>query len=177
MFPRKNTHFADFVFPEGQTGSRRYMAPEVVLCEPYNLSADTYSFIIVMYEMFKLQPAFKRMTVDDHFVQVVQGKERPDIDPMWPSFLTMILKCGWSPNPRTRPTMIQINQSLERSIEAMKKDQELERGSSRQAHHRMSMSSQNVAPDGQRGRRPSLTSFGLPKSFSRKSKTNRRGSM
>jgi hypothetical protein len=153
------------------------MAPEVVLCEPYNLSADTYSFIIVMYEMFKLQPAFKRMTVDDHFVQVVQGKERPDIDPMWPSFLTMILKCGWSPNPRTRPTMIQINQSLERSIEAMKKDQELERGSSRQAHHRMSMSSQNVAPDGQRGRRPSLTSFGLPKSFSRKSKTNRRGSM
>jgi len=174
--PRQRTTNVTYKM-SGQTGSRRYMAPEVVLCEPYNLSADTYSFIIVMYEMFKLQPAFKRMSVDDHFKKVVQGKARPEIDPLWPSFLTMVMKCGWSSNPKTRPTMVQINHSLERSMDTMKKDQAIQRENARQTHHRMSMSSQNVAPNRPRSRRPSLTNFGILKSFNNKSKTNRRGSM
>ena len=33
----------------GETGSYRYMAPEVYRHEPYNVKVDVYSFSMIMY--------------------------------------------------------------------------------------------------------------------------------
>ena len=46
----------------GGTGSRRFMAPEVALGEPYNLSADIYSFAILLWELVALDKAFGKLS-------------------------------------------------------------------------------------------------------------------
>merc|ERR1711953_378163 len=50
----------------GLTGSRRYMAPEVVLCKNYGLSADVYSYAIVFWEIFSDDHAYQNMSYDKH---------------------------------------------------------------------------------------------------------------
>jgi serine/threonine protein kinase len=37
----------------GETGSYRYMAPEVFLHEPYNTKVDVYSFAMICYQLFE----------------------------------------------------------------------------------------------------------------------------
>ena len=46
----------------GNTGSRRYMAPEVAGVRPYNLSVDAYSFGILLWEMSALEKPFDGFT-------------------------------------------------------------------------------------------------------------------
>jgi serine/threonine protein kinase len=65
----------------GLTGSRRYMAPEVVQCKNYGLSADVYSYAILFWEVFFSggKEAFPHMTLDQHFEKVVLKGQRPSI--------------------------------------------------------------------------------------------------
>ena len=46
----------------GNTGSLRYMAPEVALKKPYNEKADVYSFAIMLWQMARDKVPFKGMT-------------------------------------------------------------------------------------------------------------------
>lgn len=46
----------------GNTGSRRYMAPEVATVRPYNLSVDAYSFGILLWELSALEKPFDGFT-------------------------------------------------------------------------------------------------------------------
>ena len=46
----------------GNTGSRRYMAPEVAGVRPYNLSVDAYSFGILLWELSALEKPFDGFT-------------------------------------------------------------------------------------------------------------------
>ena len=66
----------------GLTGSRRYMAPEVILCKPYNLKADVYSFAIVCWELTSLKVAFDGYDVEKHSRAVISG-ERPKLRSNW----------------------------------------------------------------------------------------------
>ena len=78
----------------GGTGSRRFMAPEVSLSEPYGLSADLYSFGILLWELLTLEKAFARMPVDEHRERVIRNNERPEKDPSWSASLQEIFgKC------------------------------------------------------------------------------------
>jgi serine/threonine protein kinase len=43
----------------GETGTPRYMAPEVALNQPYNASCDTYSFCILFWQMLMLKKPFE----------------------------------------------------------------------------------------------------------------------
>jgi serine/threonine protein kinase len=38
----------------GETGSYRYMAPEVFRHEPYNSRVDVYSFSMIVYQLFEV---------------------------------------------------------------------------------------------------------------------------
>ncbi len=37
----------------GETGSYRYMAPEVFRHEPYNLKVDVYSFAMIIFQLVR----------------------------------------------------------------------------------------------------------------------------
>lgn len=45
----------------GETGSYRYMAPEVFRHEPYNFKVDVYSFSMIAYQLFEHMPPFAGM--------------------------------------------------------------------------------------------------------------------
>lgn len=52
-----------------ETGTYRWMAPEVIRHEPYSTKADVYSFGVVLWEMITKDQPFRGMTP-------IQGKTR-----------------------------------------------------------------------------------------------------
>ena len=54
---RKGKMFTDVYEMSAPCGSYRYMAPEVMVAKPYNFSADTYSFAVLLYEISMLKRA------------------------------------------------------------------------------------------------------------------------
>lgn len=101
----------------GGTGSRRFMAPEVALSEPYHLSADMYSFSILLWEILTLEKAFARMPVDEHRERVIKGNERPEMDPGWSEGLQQLLGGCWKRNPFQRPTARDVYKLLRQEMQ------------------------------------------------------------
>jgi len=95
------------------------MAPEVALNEPYGLSADLYSFSILLWEILTLQKAFGQMSVEEHREHVVMGSERPELLSSWSSNLQKILQNCWTPDPLDRPTAGQVYTALRKEIQEL----------------------------------------------------------
>lgn len=100
----------------GGTGSRRFMAPEVALSEPYHLSADIYSFSILFWEILSLDKAFGRLSVEEHKERVVKGMERPELDPTWSDSVRGLLEGCWKRSPFQRPTARDVFKALKMEI-------------------------------------------------------------
>ena len=96
----------------GLTGSRRYMAPEVVCCELYGYSADVYSFAILFWEIMALKTPFPDFDTNKHFDQVVKRHKRPGRLSELPSQVQSMMEDAWSAQRMRRPTFRQINQIL-----------------------------------------------------------------
>lgn len=92
----------------GLTGSRRYMAPEVVLCTPYNEKVDVYSFGILLWEMCALEVPFNGYNVEKHSRNVVRKHERPKISSSWPVCVGDLIAQCWSPHSSKRPAFEKI---------------------------------------------------------------------
>lgn len=104
----------------GNTGSLRYMAPEVARSEPYNLSADVYGFGLLLWQIHSLDLPYDGMNRQDHSELVVYGSERPEIDPTWSNPLRILMKRSWESEPLARPTMDSIYKILRREICALR---------------------------------------------------------
>lgn len=100
----------------GNTGTRRYMAPEVALEKCYNLSADVYSFSIVLWEICALKKAFKDYTYENHYNYVILGDTRPSKKIHWSSSIKELLTSMWSKKPSHRPDFRHILHILEEYI-------------------------------------------------------------
>lgn len=87
----------------GNTGSRRYMAPEVAREEPYNHLVDIYSIGILLWEMIAVKKAFDGYTLETHEILVAQVGERPEIDPSWPVMISEIIQKCWEHDYKKRP--------------------------------------------------------------------------
>ena len=97
----------------GNTGSLRYMAPEVALSDPYNHLVDVFSFGILLWQMCSLEVPFATYNVQRHAQRVVRGGERPPLDTKkWSRELcTLMTKC-WSPNIKERPNFREVGAHL-----------------------------------------------------------------
>mmetsp|Transcript_8581 Transcript_8581/g.12255 ORF Transcript_8581/g.12255 Transcript_8581/m.12255 type:complete len:470 (+) Transcript_8581:13-1422(+) len=100
----------------GQTGSRRYMAPEVALSKPYNMNADVYGFGIVFWQICSLQEPFEGMSIVDHMNSVVMGFERPRLNSEWPVKIGNIMKWSWADDQYVRPPMKEVHRALKQVI-------------------------------------------------------------
>ena len=100
----------------GLTGSRRYMAPEVVRCDLYGFSADVYSFAILFWEIMSLKTPFPDFDTSKHFDQVVLRQKRPGRLPELPSKVHSMMEDAWSPYQMRRPKFREINQVLMAAI-------------------------------------------------------------
>jgi len=100
----------------GNTGSLRYMSPEVARSEAYNLTADVYSFGLLLWQICSLLLPYDGMNRQDHSELVVYGNERPPLDSRWSTPLRILMKRAWEPDPSVRPAMDSIYKILKREI-------------------------------------------------------------
>ena len=78
------------VFLMSGKGTRRYMAPEVLLRRPYNMKCDVYSWSMTFWELLTLHKPFYNYAKEQHAFFVCEEGERPPLDDasLWasPSF-------------------------------------------------------------------------------------------
>jgi len=100
----------------GETGSLRYMAPEVAKSLPYNHKADVYSFGIIFWELNACRKPYEGMSKEEFYVEVVHGGLRPEIHKKWPTELASLITACWSEDPNSRPTFSEIVLSLDQLL-------------------------------------------------------------
>mmetsp|Transcript_44579 Transcript_44579/g.108059 ORF Transcript_44579/g.108059 Transcript_44579/m.108059 type:complete len:435 (+) Transcript_44579:316-1620(+) len=118
--PSLKSGCSDLYELSGNTGSLRYMSPEVARSEPYNLSADVYSFGLLLWQICSLDLPYDGMNRQDHSELVVHGNERPELDSSWSTPLRILMKRAWEPDPLVRPSMDSIYKILRREICALR---------------------------------------------------------
>ena len=111
----ENATICDDVYEmSGETGSLRYMAPEVADCQPYNQKSDVYSFGVILWELVANKKPYDGMNRDEFYSRVVHGGERPLInDKKWPEDLTELMKSCWDTEIAKRPDFHNIVESLD----------------------------------------------------------------
>merc|ERR1712157_603834 len=97
----------------GLAGTMRYMAPEVVKREPYNLLADVYSFGVLLWELLTLK------THDYDYEDFLSNKERPNIPRSLQSPIRDLISRCWSENINERPEFDVISTVLEEQIKIL----------------------------------------------------------
>jgi serine/threonine protein kinase len=105
--------------PSVYHGTPPYAAPEIAEQIPCNLSIDTYSFAIVLWEIMSLRLCFGRESKTMHSFAVIMegeqqynGSRRPEIDKDTPQALRDIMKHCWAAEPRDRPCMKEVHAKL-----------------------------------------------------------------
>ena len=96
------------------------MSPEVARSEPYNLTADVYSFGLLLWQVCSMELPYDGMNRQDHSEFVVYGNERPPLDSSWGTPLRILMKRAWEPDPSVRPSMDSIYKILKREICALR---------------------------------------------------------
>ncbi|KAL6843180.1 hypothetical protein ACP4OV_026893 [Aristida adscensionis] len=96
-----------------ETGTYRWMAPEMIQHRPYNQKVDVYSFGVVLWELVTGKLPFAGMTAVQAAFAVVNKGSRPDIPhDCLPALAEIIARC-WDSDPDVRPTFAEIVVMLE----------------------------------------------------------------
>ncbi|KAH7283783.1 hypothetical protein KP509_34G023800 [Ceratopteris richardii] len=97
----------------GETGSYRYMAPEVFRHRAYDTKVDVFSFGMILYEMLEGIPPFQGIEPYEAARAVSTG-ERPEITARTCTpALKHIIKLCWHKDKDQRPTFAKILEILE----------------------------------------------------------------
>ncbi|KAJ6998065.1 hypothetical protein D5086_011180 [Populus alba] len=95
-----------------ETGTYRWMAPEVINHQPYDQKADIFSFAIVLWELVTAKIPYDSMTPLQAALGVRQGL-RPDLPhSAHPKLLDLMQRC-WETVPDRRPSFSEITVELQ----------------------------------------------------------------
>ncbi|XP_031284694.1 serine/threonine-protein kinase STY46-like isoform X2 [Pistacia vera] len=95
-----------------ETGTYRWMAPEVINHQQYDQKADVFSFAIVLWELVTAKVPYDNMTPLQAALGVRQGL-RPDLpENAHPKLLDLMQRC-WEGVPNKRPSFSDIELELE----------------------------------------------------------------
>eukprot|EP00250_Pteridium_aquilinum_P004551 c14756_g1_i1 orf=582-1826(+) len=95
-----------------ETGTYRWMAPEMMQNRSYNHKVDVYSFGIVLWELVTGNIPFQKMTAVQAASAVVRGA-RPIVPTDCPDSLAKIMTRCWDANPEVRPSFSDVVKLLE----------------------------------------------------------------
>ncbi|XP_051139457.1 serine/threonine-protein kinase STY46-like isoform X2 [Andrographis paniculata] len=105
-----------------ETGTYRWMAPEVINHDPYDQKADVFSFAIVLWELVTAKVPYDTMTPLQAALGVRQGL-RPEVPKnVHPKVVELMQRC-WEGLPDKRPSFSEIRPEVEELLlqEAVKK--------------------------------------------------------
>lgn len=97
----------------GETGSYRYMAPEVFRHEYYGTPVDVYAFSMIAYQMFHSQCPFEGMSPVDAARAAAFERRRPVIGQHMPPEISTLLRDCWHPTPSSRPIFEEVINRME----------------------------------------------------------------
>ncbi|XP_074373003.1 serine/threonine-protein kinase STY46-like [Apium graveolens] len=91
-----------------ETGTYRWMAPEVIEHKPYDHKADIFSFGIVLWELLTGKVPYENLTPLQAAVGVVQKGIRPIIPTRTHPLIVELLEKCWQQDPSLRPEFSEI---------------------------------------------------------------------
>lgn len=97
----------------GETGSYRYMAPEVFRHENYTEKVDIYSLAGIMYYLFHGIPPFAMIPPEEVAEAASFHNIRPKLDPRLEEPLRLLIEMCWDPVPEKRPSAREVCDALE----------------------------------------------------------------
>lgn len=98
------------------TGSPRYMAPEVFLGTPYNQKADVYSFGLILWQICEMAVPFEKFNRASFVSRIYKGKEVPKLKSSWsPPLKELMLSC-WSREIGKRKDCKEVSEILRDEI-------------------------------------------------------------
>jgi hypothetical protein len=102
--------------PEDNMILRAYLAPETLKDDEVTVSADVYSFGILIWEFLILKHPFEGVSKDSHLQNVAIGRKRPPMNKTWPEDLQKLMESCWDASVDKRPTMKAVFETLENCL-------------------------------------------------------------
>ncbi|KAK8716852.1 hypothetical protein V6N13_044147 [Hibiscus sabdariffa] len=115
-----------------ETGTYRWMAPEVIEHKPYDHKADVFSFGIALWELLTGELPYSLLTPLQAAVGVVQKNLRPTIPQNTHPRLGELLERCWQQDPTQRPNfseIIEILQQIDKEIADKGEDRNVSKSS------------------------------------------------
>lgn len=97
-----------------ETGTYRYMAPEVIKHEKYQYPADIYSISILMWEILTREVPFKNMSQIEAAGSVAIEGNRPPFPEGIPPYVRFMIEKCWSASPEERMSTEEVVKTLEK---------------------------------------------------------------
>ncbi len=88
------------------------MAPECGMYQPYNLSADVYSFSMLLWEILTLEKPLQNFTYTKLKNEIFLEGKRPPIKKVFNKKMRDLIDSGWSQIAKKRPSMDTVYQEL-----------------------------------------------------------------
>ncbi|KAG2790677.1 hypothetical protein Pcac1_g226 [Phytophthora cactorum] len=104
-----------------ETGTYRWMAPEVIRHEPYSSKADVYSFGIVLWELLARDQPFRGLTPIQAAFAVARQQMRPALPRQTPQKIGELIEHCWHHDPARRPDFGAILEALPLVKRSLKK--------------------------------------------------------
>ena len=96
-----------------ETGTYRWMAPEVIRHEDYSQTADVYSFAVVLWQLVTRDEPFHHQSQVDAAAAVALENARPPFPENTPPAIAKLIQTCWSREPNERLSFDEIVEELQ----------------------------------------------------------------
>lgn len=96
-----------------ETGTYRWMPPEVIRHEKYSQTADVYSSAVLFWQLLSRESPFANMSQIEAAAAVAMNDARPPFPPGVPSSIQSLIENCWRKDPDGRPSFDKILGDLE----------------------------------------------------------------
>jgi serine/threonine protein kinase len=95
-----------------ETGTYRWMSPEVIRHEAYTQTADVYSYGVLMWQLVTREEPFADRGQIEAAVAVSMESKRPPFPSGTPPSVSSLIDIAWAENPSVRPSFEEIGELL-----------------------------------------------------------------
>lgn len=110
--PNKTSNEKDTFMMTGETGSYRFMAPEIYKHQSYNETVDVYSYGMILFYLLDGKPPWPTLNGLVAARKAAEEGDRPIIPRNWDNRVQILLQECWDENASVRPSFHRIVQAL-----------------------------------------------------------------